>query len=532
MTPEKAPVAELSNPLTLVDEKVRAEAERTWRHRPLARIQQEVSQVSARLHQAAEQTNEGDDFGDTATALDGKTPDERFESFCTLHSTLAGLTDAAAKKQATQALSQRVPQADPQPQGQPQGGGFDLNVSDGTKPEPQGQGLPTDIQPLNELTVPRFGVLDGAMSHYENLKAQQGGNYPIANYLRAFGPNGWHDPSIDLLNMLRPDYLAQAGRILDAQAMNATFTTAAGYGQDVRRMPGIQWSVQRPAQMLSLIPVYETQQQSVKYQLEGTYTDTAAAKAEGTALTESTYVTGEQTVEIEDVGHYVTVSERVLEDTAFVSQYIAQRLMFGVAAKVDEQVLSGNGTTPQLNGLLSVTGVQNLDYGTEASVEGGTDIMKAILQARIEKVEDDDGGIANGTVMSRSIWLDIALNETTAGGFYLGRPNENFAYRIWGMPVVLMDTGFGNASSDNTTSALVGDFANGCFIAARRGSFASATEGHIGPGSGMPVTVAGMAETGYKDDDFPKRLVTVRCYVRMGLATQRPSSFCKVTFQS
>jgi HK97 family phage major capsid protein len=91
----------------------------------------------------------------------------------------------------------------------------------------------------------------------------------------------------------------------------------------------------------------------------------------------------------------------------------------------------------------------------------------------------------------------------TADGIYIwGSPADSGPERIWGLPVVVTD-----AITENT--GLVGDFANCCELAARRGIEIQVSNSH--------------------DTYFILGKQAIRADVRVAFPIYRPTAFCKVT---
>ena len=109
--------------------------------------------------------------------------------------------------------------------------------------------------------------------------------------------------------------------------------------------------------------------------------------------------------------------------------------------------------------------------------------------------------------MNPNYWTNIALQETTAAGFYLGNPQAMFEPRIWGLPVIQANL-LADGNADEEVPAIVGDFMNGIWLAMRRDL---------------------MLEFGYINDDFTKGQHRIKATCRAGLVVTRPAAFCKVT---
>ena len=250
---------------------------------------------------------------------------------------------------------------------------------------------------------------------------------------------------------------------------------------------------QRPIQVLDYIPVVRTNQTALKYMEETVFTNAAVEGVEGAALAESTLKVEEKDEPIRRVGTYLPVTEEQLDDEPMVAFYIDGRLMFMVRQRLDNQVLRGNGTAPNLSGILDRTGLLTFARGTNSRIDA--------VKLAMTKVELEGRAMPDLTILHHNDWDGIVLSETTAGGYYLGSPSGEFDMRIWGNQVVRSDI-----LTENT--GLVGAF----------GEFTS-----------LHVRKDVEVEFGRQSDDFIKLIMTARAYARVGLCVYRPQAFCTMT---
>ena len=282
---------------------------------------------------------------------------------------------------------------------------------------------------------------------------------------------------------------------------NTLFATSAGWSPFVTRMPGFVPDAQRPIQVIDAIPSFPTTQHSVKYMEETTFTSTAAEILEGAASPEAALALTEQTESIRKISEHIPVTEEQLEDEGQVRSYLTRRLPFMVRQRLDAQLINGNGTAPNLSGILARTGL-----GTKSFVRASSKLVKpfnTILQAKTDVVLTGRA-MASHAFLHHSLWEALALQESTAGGYYLGSPATDFNLRVWGLPVVLTD----HLSIVKLKSAgIVGDFVNYSDIAVRK-----------------DMTI----EFGLSADDFLKGQIRIKASVRVGLLVYRPAAFVKL----
>lgn len=248
----------------------------------------------------------------------------------------------------------------------------------------------------------------------------------------------------------------------------------------------------RPIQVLDLIPVRPISQNSDKYMEETTRTHSAAETSEGAAFPESAFVWTERTQAVEKIADSIPATDEQLEDEQQVAGLIDQRLRFGLRQRLDLQVLVGNGTSPNLSGIL--------DRSTQTQAKSTDPIFDAVFKA-LTKVRFTGRALPNAIVFHPNDWQDIRLTRTADGEYIMGNPATPGPMALFGLPVALSD-----ALTENT--GLVGDFSNFCYIGERRG---------------IQVLV------GYVGDQFKEGKRTIRADMRACFTVTRPYAFCTVT---
>lgn len=275
-------------------------------------------------------------------------------------------------------------------------------------------------------------------------------------------------------------------------------STGGGFAPQAIRTGDIVLDAQRPVEVLQLIPQFPTSQNAVVYMEETTFTNNAAETAEsadGNLATwgEAALAFTERTSPVRKIAVFIPVSDEQLEDVDFLSAYLDQRLSFMLRQRLDSQVLVGNGSAPNLRGILNVSGVQTQALGSDTKPDAA---YKALVKARVTGRSNP-----NAYIFHPNDWQDIRLLKTTDGIYIWGSPSESGPQRLWGLPV--LET---TAITENT--ALVGDFANYCYLAPRR-----------------DIDV----QVGYVGNNFVNGVKTIRADMRAAFVVSRPEAFCTVT---
>jgi HK97 family phage major capsid protein len=269
-------------------------------------------------------------------------------------------------------------------------------------------------------------------------------------------------------------------------------------------LPGLKVPIlQRQLTILDLIPTTPTTSDTIDWVRESTFTNAAAPTAEATASTgtsgtapESALAYARTTSPVQNVEHYVTVTNRMLADYPAIEGIINQRLLLGLNLTLENQILTGNGTAPNLTGILSTAGV-----GVQA--RGATDnnmeaVFKGMMQVMVTGLS-----VPNAVVMHPLNFQTIRLvREGTQTGQYLyGPPSQTGATTIWGLPLIMS---LGLAAN----TALTGDFAMGLMLWDREQS---------------------TIRTGYINDDLIRGIQRILAEIRVALTVFRGAAFCQVT---
>jgi HK97 family phage major capsid protein len=260
----------------------------------------------------------------------------------------------------------------------------------------------------------------------------------------------------------------------------------------------------RPVQLLDIIPVRSTQYELVKYMEQTTRTQNAAEKAEGVAYAESVFVYTERESPVRKITTSIPVTDEQLQDAGEVAALLDSDLRLDIRVRLDQQVWNGDGSAPNLAGILDYTSAAhpNGDIQTLAQNAGGVgdSIFDAVFSA-MTLVRTVGRASPNAVVLHPTDWAIVRLARTDLGEFLMGNPGIAGITTLFGVPVVLAETG-------SAGTGLVGDFANYSYIAERRG-----------------IDV----QAGYSGTQFIEGKKTIRADLRVAFVVRRPAAFCTMT---
>ena len=117
--------------------------------------------------------------------------------------------------------------------------------------------------------------------------------------------------------------------------------------------------------------------------------DGAAATAQGSTLPQSDFDITATSVNVEKIGTFMRITEEMLADTPQLSSYLSARVPGKVLAIEDDEILNGDGSTPNLDGLFTdgaafVTGASGAFYH---AVESANEISKGNFDSKVSEID-------------------------------------------------------------------------------------------------------------------------------------------------
>lgn len=266
--------------------------------------------------------------------------------------------------------------------------------------------------------------------------------------------------------------------------VTSTATTTTYPQQNAGIVPGVF----KPLTIRDVLPSGTTSAIMVVGTKEASRTNSAAEVAQGAAKPESALTFSQYNVAIETVAHFIKVSNQLLADAPAVTSYIDNFLRYGLEERIDLQLLKGDGTSPNISGLLDAGNF------TSFTPTAGANLVESINKAKYALWAN--GYVPDAVIVNPADWAAMEVAKETTGAYLYGAPGTVAATSPFGVRVVL---------SSNMTA---GQFAIGAF---NRAAMVWNRQG---------VTV----EMGYVNDDFTKNLVTIRGECRLGLETRVPGA--------
>lgn len=179
-----------------------------------------------------------------------------------------------------------------------------------------------------------------------------------------------------------------------------------------------------------VIPTGTTNLASMEYLQELGFTNNGGVVAAGEIKPQSEITFENQILTMKKMAHHFRIDEEMLDDVDGLESYIRERGLWGLAIKEEGQLISGNGSASQLDGLMMAK--NHTDY-LSTTVPGITpvnamdDIRVAIAQAEAAEIP------ASAVIMNRLDAAALDLQKDGDGKYLHPAFAGNTA---WGLPVV------------------------------------------------------------------------------------------------
>lgn len=274
-------------------------------------------------------------------------------------------------------------------------------------------------------------------------------------------------------------------------------------------LPGIIPLNQRPLTVRALFANAPTTSDLIDYAFQSSFDNGAAAVAQATSPSgatnagtglkpQSSIAWDRDTRPVQTLATWMAVTRQTLADAGQVAALIDNQGRLMLQLEEEDQLLDGNGTAPNLRGLLHTPGVQTLDLTGFDNLDGIRSTQRMIRTGASRMRAD---GIVLHPVDSEMVDLlkdgigQYRGGNPIGGGFQDLQP-------IWRMRRV-------ESEAVSPGTAIVGAFGTGATVLERQGITVYTTDSH--------------------EDFFVKNLVVVLFEERLGFAVYYPSAFVVVT---
>jgi HK97 family phage major capsid protein len=261
------------------------------------------------------------------------------------------------------------------------------------------------------------------------------------------------------------------------------------------RKPGIIPGASPILTIESLYRHVPTTSNAIEFTKEASFTNNAAEVSEGGGKAESALTFSLVNMPVSTVAHWIKISRQLAADNAALAAYVDLRMRYGVNRKVETQLVSGDGTAPNISGFLD-----SGNYTAHGYADGdlGSTLKKLVLIRKVIGALEAAGYSPDAIVLNPADWATIEIDLfTTAAGQTLYSVNDAGVARLFGRRVV---TSVG-MTADNVAVGAFGD------------------HGTIYDRENVVVEMSDS-----DSDNFTKNLITLRAERRLALASEVPAA--------
>ena len=284
-------------------------------------------------------------------------------------------------------------------------------------------------------------------------------------------------------------------------SMAANFTGVIA-GETI--VPDFKFDPSRSTHIRTMIPNGSTDAQTIRFVKETGSEGAAAATAQGSAVGQLDFDLAATSVNVEKIGTFLRVTEEMLADTPQMTSYLSARVPSKVLDVEDTEIISGDGSSPNLDGLLTdglafTTSSGGLFYQSVESANEFDVIVVALNQLALNNYQADT------ILMNPTDFHKIVLLKSTANEYLRNQIIQGIQPAINGVPIKL-----------NTAMP------NGKFLV---GNLQVATQLWIR--DGLALEFSREDSTNFRDG-----FVTVRAQERVALTNYQPNAIIQGTFST
>lgn len=270
-----------------------------------------------------------------------------------------------------------------------------------------------------------------------------------------------------------------------------TNTVANTFSQ---RIPFIGGAFQ-PLTLEAFLPSLPATSNAIDYVRENVFTNNAAEVAEAAVKPESAITTTTGSMPISTVAHWIKISRQLSQDNTALAAYIDTRMRYGVNLRVEQQLVAGNGTSPNISGILDAG---NFTAHGIADAALGATLKKLVLIRKMLAQVEVAGYVVDAILLNPDDWATIEIDLlVTSAGQQLRSVSDEGVTRLFGKRVI---TSIGMTADQ----VAVGAFGQAYTIYNREGVVVDMTDSD--------------------GTDFQSNIITLRAERRLALVTERPAA--------
>lgn len=287
----------------------------------------------------------------------------------------------------------------------------------------------------------------------------------------------------------------------DLASMKEMKVTSAGIVAPIYD-PVIQPGIRQELRIRDLLTTIPVSGQNYTYFRENVHTRGAAPVAEGGLKPTSNVTFTTETDRVKKIAVWMPATDEVLSDVPQMFAYLQQLLRYDLKLEEESQILKGDGTGENLNGLMT----QATTYNTTLSKTGDTAID--LLRRAIYQVRKQSKMSADGIVMTELDWMNIELQKDGENRYLFANLQGLVTPILWGRPVITSDS-MDEGDADTGGEFLVANFARSTTLFDR---------------------MAYQFKMGLINDQFIRNEIALLVEERLGLGVRRKEALVKGQF--
>ena len=198
-------------------------------------------------------------------------------------------------------------------------------------------------------------------------------------------------------------------------------------------VPGIKYDPTRRVHVRQLLPQGSTTAEVVRYIRETAYANNAAPVAQGALYPQSDFDLAALDANVRKIGTFMRISEEMLADTAQLTSYLAARAPEKLLNVEDSQILSGDGTGQNLDGLFtSATAFSAGAFAGAVQAANQFDVLVAAKNQLNLAEYEPDYIMINPTDLAK-----MMLNKATTNEYLQEQVYMNIQPSFMGIPLIV-----------------------------------------------------------------------------------------------
>ena len=262
------------------------------------------------------------------------------------------------------------------------------------------------------------------------------------------------------------------------------------------KIGGIFAPVDRDLRIRDLLNVQRTTSNAIEYIVETGFVNAAAIAPEKSLKPQSDLSFDIESATVKTIAHWIPATRQIISDAPMLRNYVDGRLTYGLALTEETQILYGDGTGDNMQGIMTNPNIQ--DAGGIVGTDSRVDHLRRALTKTLLA-----GYPATGIVLHPSDWEDIELLKGTDGHYIWVTVVSGGETRLWRVPVV------------QSTGMTEGEFLVGAFGLA---------------GQLWDREAANVRISEHHTDYFARNMLAILAEERLAITIYRPEAFVAGTF--